>query len=36
MAIDGFSLDVADTKDNDSAFGRLGGDKNPGPSLRFA
>jgi len=31
MAIDGFSLDVADTKDNDSAFGRLGGGKNPGP-----
>jgi Insertion element 4 transposase N-terminal/Transposase DDE domain len=31
MAIDGFSLDIADTKDNDSAFGRLGGDKNPGP-----
>ena len=27
----GFSLDIADTKDNDSAFGRLGGDENPGP-----
>ena len=31
MAIDGFMLDVADTKDNDSAFSRLGGEKNPAP-----
>jgi len=31
MAIDGFSLDVADTKENDAAFSRLGGDKNPAP-----
>jgi Insertion element 4 transposase N-terminal/Transposase DDE domain len=34
MAIDGFSLDVADTKDNDAAFGRLGGDKTPAPFPR--
>jgi hypothetical protein len=31
MAIDGFILDAADTKENDSAFGRLGGVNNPGP-----
>jgi Insertion element 4 transposase N-terminal/Transposase DDE domain len=31
MAIDGFMLDVADTKDNDAVFGRLGGEKNPAP-----
>jgi hypothetical protein len=31
MAIDGFMLDIADTKENDAAFGRLGGDKNPAP-----
>ena len=34
MAIDGFSLDIADTKDNDAVFGRLGGDKNPAPFPR--
>jgi hypothetical protein len=31
MAIDGFVLDVPDTKDNDAAFGRSGGVKNPAP-----
>jgi hypothetical protein len=31
MAVDGFMLDVADTKDNNSAFGRLGGENNPAP-----
>jgi hypothetical protein len=31
MAIDGFMLDVADTRDNDAVFGRLGGEKNPAP-----
>jgi hypothetical protein len=31
MAIDGFMLSVADTKDNDDAFGRLGGEMNPAP-----
>ncbi len=31
MAIDGFSLDIADTKENNAAFGRLGGDNNPAP-----
>jgi hypothetical protein len=31
MAIDGFSLDIADTAENNAAFGRLGGDKSPAP-----
>jgi hypothetical protein len=31
MAIDGFVLDIPDTKENDAAFGRSGGDKNPAP-----
>ena len=31
MAIDGFVLDIPDTKDNDTAFGRSGGEKNPAP-----
>jgi hypothetical protein len=31
MAIDGFVLDVPDTSDNDIAFGRSGGAKNPAP-----
>lgn len=31
MAIDGFVLDVPDTDDNDAAFGRSGGVKNPAP-----
>jgi len=31
MAIDGFVLDVPDTKENDTAFGRSGGKKNPAP-----
>jgi hypothetical protein len=31
MAIDGFVLDVPDTKENDTAFGRSGGGKNPAP-----
>ena len=31
MAIDGFVLDVPDTKENDTAFGRSGGEKNPAP-----
>jgi hypothetical protein len=31
MAIDGFMLDLADTKDNDAVFGRLGGEKSPAP-----
>jgi hypothetical protein len=31
MAIDGFMLDVADTRDNDAVFGRLGGERNPAP-----
>jgi len=31
MAIDGFILDVPDTEENDVAFGRSGGEKNPAP-----
>ena len=31
MAIDGFVLDIPDTKENDAAFGRSGGEKNPAP-----
>jgi hypothetical protein len=31
MAIDGFVLDIPDTKENDMAFGRSGGEKNPAP-----
>jgi hypothetical protein len=31
MAIDGFVLDIPDTKENDEAFGRSGGEKNPAP-----
>ena len=31
MAIDGFVLDIPDTKENDKAFGRSGGEKNPAP-----
>ena len=31
MAIDGFVLDVPDTKENAAAFGRSGGAKNPAP-----
>ena len=31
MAIDGFILDIPDTKENDTAFGRSGGEKNPAP-----
>jgi hypothetical protein len=31
MAIDGFVLDIPDTKENDTAFGRSGGEKNPAP-----
>ena len=31
MAIDGFVLDVPDTKENAAAFGRSGGEKNPAP-----
>jgi hypothetical protein len=31
MAIDGFVLDIPDTKENDTAFGRSGGKKNPAP-----
>lgn len=31
MAIDGLVLDVADTLDNDTAFGRCGNDQTPGP-----
>jgi hypothetical protein len=31
MAIDGLVLDVADTPDNDTAFGRCGNDQTPGP-----
>jgi Insertion element 4 transposase N-terminal/Transposase DDE domain len=31
MAIDGFMVDIADTEDNNAAFGRLGGEKNPAP-----
>jgi Insertion element 4 transposase N-terminal/Transposase DDE domain len=31
MAIDGFVLDVPDTEDNETAFGRSGGVKNPAP-----
>jgi hypothetical protein len=31
MAIDGFVLDVPDTAENDAAFGRSGGEKNPAP-----
>lgn len=31
MAIDGFMLDIPDTKENDEAFGRSGGEKNPAP-----
>ena len=31
MAIDGFVLDIPDTKENDTAFGRSGGTKNPAP-----
>ena len=31
MAIDGFVLDIPDTKENDTAFGRSGSEKNPAP-----
>ena len=31
MAIDGFVLDIPDTRENDAAFGRSGGGKNPAP-----
>jgi hypothetical protein len=31
MAIDGFVLDIPDTKENDEAFGQSGGEKNPAP-----
>ena len=31
MAIDGFVLDIPDTTENDEAFGRSGGEKNPAP-----
>jgi Insertion element 4 transposase N-terminal/Transposase DDE domain len=31
MAIDGFVLDIPDTKENAAAFGRSGGEKNPAP-----
>ncbi|HYB19049.1 MAG TPA: IS4 family transposase [Streptosporangiaceae bacterium] len=31
MAIDGFVFDIPDTKENDEAFGRSGGKKNPAP-----
>ena len=31
MAIDGFVLDIPDTKENETAFGRSGGEKNPAP-----
>jgi hypothetical protein len=31
MAIDGFVLDIPDTRENDAAFGRSGGKKNPAP-----
>ena len=31
MAMDGFVLDIPDTKENDTAFGRSGGEKNPAP-----
>ena len=31
MTIDGFVLDIPDTKENDAAFGRSGGEKNPAP-----
>lgn len=31
MAIDGFVLDIPDTKENDTEFGRSGGKKNPAP-----
>src|ERR1039457_2580876 len=31
MAIDGFVLDIPDTRENDAAFGRSGGEKNPAP-----
>ena len=31
MAMDGFVLDIPDTKENDKAFGRSGGEKNPAP-----
>ena len=31
MAMDGFVLDIPDTQENDTAFGRSGGEKNPAP-----
>jgi hypothetical protein len=36
MAIDGFVLDIPDTKENDTAFGRSGGEKNPAPFRKCA
>ena len=36
MAIDGFVLDIPDTKENDAAFGRSGGEKDPRHSRKCA